>query len=57
MDIEFGGKITVGKFVDIEKPTLREKIDESMKAALGDAYTEIHVSQTVQARRRALRDV
>jgi 2-oxoglutarate ferredoxin oxidoreductase subunit beta len=56
-DIEFGGKIIVGKFVDIKKPTLRETIDQSMKAALGDAYTEIHATQTVQAERRALRDV
>ena len=57
VDIDFGGPITVGKFVDIERPTLRESIDESMKAALGDAYTEIHATQTVLAERRALRDV
>jgi 2-oxoglutarate ferredoxin oxidoreductase subunit beta len=57
VDIEFGGRITVGKFVDIEKPTLGDTIDRSMKAALGDAYMKIDVTQTVRADRRALRDV
>ena len=55
--IEFGGRIPVGKFVDTERTTFEEKLDESMKASLGDAYTKIHVTQTVRADRRALRDV
>jgi 2-oxoglutarate ferredoxin oxidoreductase subunit beta len=54
--IEFGGKITVGKFVDVEKPTFHQTIDESMQAALGDDYHRIDVTQTVLADRRALRD-
>jgi 2-oxoglutarate ferredoxin oxidoreductase subunit beta len=56
VDIEFGGKITVGKFVDIEKPTLRETMSRSLKTALGDAFTEMQATH-VQAERRALRDV
>ncbi len=47
----------MGKFVDIEKPTLEDALDRHMSAALGDAYTKIHVTQTVRADRRALRDV
>jgi 2-oxoglutarate ferredoxin oxidoreductase subunit beta len=57
VDIEFGGPITVGKFVDIEKPTLEDMLDQSMRASLGEAYTKIDVTQTVRADRRALRDV
>ena len=56
VDIEFKGKYIVGKFVDIDKPTLGDAIDQSMKAALGDAYTKIDVTQTIRADRRALRD-
>ena len=56
VDIEFNGKYIVGKFVDIDKPTLGDAIDRSMKAALGDAYTKIDVTETVRADRRALRD-
>jgi hypothetical protein len=47
----------VGKFVDIEKPTLEDMLDQSMRASLGEAYTKIDVTQTVRADRRALRDV
>jgi 2-oxoglutarate ferredoxin oxidoreductase subunit beta len=54
--IEFGGKIVVGNFVDIEKPTFQDTIDGSMQAALGDRYHKIDVTQTVRADRRALRD-
>jgi 2-oxoglutarate ferredoxin oxidoreductase subunit beta len=53
--IEFKGRLVVGKFVDIEKPTLEDTIDESMKASLGDAYTKLGVSQGL-AERRALRE-
>jgi len=55
-EIEFNGKIPVGKFVDVEKPTLQDSLDQSMKSALGDEYTKIDVTQTVRADRRALRD-
>jgi 2-oxoglutarate ferredoxin oxidoreductase subunit beta len=55
--IEFGGRIPVGKFVDTERPTFENELDKSMKASLGNAYTKIHVTQTVRADRRALRDV
>ena len=54
--IDFGGKITVGRFLDIEKPTFHETIDESMQRALGEEYQTIDVSQTVLAERRALRN-
>ena len=55
-DIEFKGKIIVGRFVDIDKPTLEDNLDQSMKNALGEAYTKIDVMQTIRADRRALRD-
>ena len=54
--IEFGGPIVVGKFVDIEKPTYQDAMDQSMKKALGEQYQRIKVEETVQAGRRALRD-
>ncbi|MFQ5599691.1 MAG: 2-oxoacid:ferredoxin oxidoreductase subunit beta [Candidatus Krumholzibacteriia bacterium] len=54
--IDFRGRTTVGKFVDVEKPTLEDTLDRHMKAALGDAYMKIDVTQTVRADRRALRD-
>jgi 2-oxoglutarate ferredoxin oxidoreductase subunit beta len=54
--IEFGGRIPVGKFIDMERPTFEDNIDEGMKAALGNDYHKIHVTQTVRADRRALRD-
>ena len=56
VDIDFRGRIGVGKFVDIEKPTLQDALDRHMSAALGNAYTKIDVTQTVRADRRALRD-
>ncbi|MFQ5876682.1 MAG: 2-oxoacid:ferredoxin oxidoreductase subunit beta [Acidobacteriota bacterium] len=56
VEIELGGRITVGTFVDIDKPTLQDTLDRSMKAALGEAYHRIDVTQTVRADRRALRD-
>jgi 2-oxoglutarate ferredoxin oxidoreductase subunit beta len=54
--IDFKGRFILGKFVDIDKPTLQDTIDQSMKQTLGDAYTRIDVTQTVRADRRALRD-
>jgi 2-oxoglutarate/2-oxoacid ferredoxin oxidoreductase subunit beta len=56
VDMDFKGRFTVGKFVDIEKPTLNDTIDHSLKTALGDEYHKIDVTQTVHADRRALRD-
>ena len=52
-DLAFNGRIAVGKFLDIEKPTFEENMDRSMRAALGDAYQKI---ETSQAATRALRD-
>ena len=57
VDIEFGGRIPVGKFVDIDKPTLEDTLDQSMKASLGDAYTKIESAQTGRSEQRALIDV
>ena len=56
VDMDFTGRFTVGKFVDIEKPTLNDTIDQSMLTALGGNYHKIDVTQTVQAQRRNLRD-
>lgn len=56
VDIDFRGRITVGKFVDVERPTLEDALDRHMTESLGDSYTKIHVTQTVRADRRALRD-
>ncbi len=56
VDIDFRGRIGVGKFIDIERPTLQDALDRHMSEALGSAYTKIHVTQTVRADRRALRD-
>ena len=54
--IEFKGRFTVGKFVDIDKPTFEDNIDRSMKAALGDAYQKPDVNQSTLPERRAIRD-
>ncbi|HEX9642160.1 MAG TPA: 2-oxoacid:ferredoxin oxidoreductase subunit beta [Candidatus Krumholzibacteria bacterium] len=54
--IDFGGKIVVGDFVDIDKPTYMDAIDSSMETALGENYARIDALQTVLAERRALRD-
>ena len=56
VDIDFRGRIGVGKFVDIEKPTLQDTLDRHMTKSLGDSYHKIDVTQTVRADRRALRD-
>ncbi|MGD8375943.1 MAG: 2-oxoacid:ferredoxin oxidoreductase subunit beta [Acidobacteriota bacterium] len=56
VDIGFKGRITLGKFVDVEKPTLEDTLDRSMRAALGEDYTKIDVMQTIRSDRRALRD-
>jgi 2-oxoglutarate ferredoxin oxidoreductase subunit beta len=56
VDIDFRGRITVGKFVDVERPTLEDTLDQHMRMSLGDAYMKIDVTQTVRADRRALRD-
>jgi 2-oxoglutarate ferredoxin oxidoreductase subunit beta len=45
VDIEFGGPITVGKFVDIEKPTLEDMLDQSMRASLGEAWASSWTSR------------
>jgi 2-oxoglutarate ferredoxin oxidoreductase subunit beta len=54
--IELRGRIPVGKFKDIEKPTLRDRLDEHMQSALGEAYHRIDPTQVVRSDRRALRD-
>lgn len=38
VDISFGGKIILGNFVKIRKPTFLENLDAGMKKALGDKY-------------------
>jgi len=53
VDIEFNGPIVVGKFVDIEKPTLGQNIDASMLKALGDAYQRIETPDLTRAEQRA----
>jgi 2-oxoglutarate ferredoxin oxidoreductase subunit beta len=39
VDIDFQKKITVGKFVDIDKPTYIECMNDSHKRVFGDKYT------------------
>ena len=39
VDIDFGGKIVLGNFVKIRKPTFFENLDAGMKKALGDKYS------------------
>lgn len=53
--IDFGGRITIGRFVDVDKPTFQDRLDTSMQASLGDAYRTIDTPET-QPERRALRD-
>lgn len=55
--IEFGGRIPVGKFVDVERPTFQECIDRAMKGALGDKYMRIDATELVRSDVRALRDM
>jgi len=38
VDISFGSKITVGKFVDIERPSFTENRNHLLKKRLGDRY-------------------
>jgi 2-oxoglutarate ferredoxin oxidoreductase subunit beta len=57
VDIAPNGRIPVGKFVDIDKPTLQDTLDHSMKASLGDAYTKLESRQTGRSEQRALIDV
>ncbi len=55
--IDPDGRIPVGKFVDIDKPTLEDNLDQSMKASLGDAYTKLDSRPTGRSEQRALIDV
>ena len=57
LDIEFGGRIPIGKFVVIDRPTLEDGIDAKMKAKLGDDYTKIDLDQLACREQRALMDV
>ena len=57
VNIEFGGRITLGKFVDIDKPTFDENIDRSMRAALGTEYHKLDMPQAFRPERRAFRDL
>jgi 2-oxoglutarate ferredoxin oxidoreductase subunit beta len=38
VDIAFGGEIIVGKFVDIERPTLHEAMDQRLRQVLKERY-------------------
>ena len=57
VDIAPDGTIPVGKFLDIDKPTLEDTLDTSMKKSLGDAYTKFEGRQTGRSEQRALIDV
>jgi 2-oxoglutarate ferredoxin oxidoreductase subunit beta len=46
VDIEFGGRIVAGKFVDIEKPTLEDTHDQGMTKALGERYKKMDVTRS-----------
>jgi 2-oxoglutarate ferredoxin oxidoreductase subunit beta len=38
LDIAFQSEIVVGKFVDIERPTLLESMDQQLRQTLKDRY-------------------
>ncbi len=38
IDIDYQSKITVGKFVDIEKPTYIDCLNDGYKSVLGDKF-------------------
>jgi 2-oxoglutarate ferredoxin oxidoreductase subunit beta len=40
LDISYQGKLVVGKFVDKEKPTFLDRMDEHMTKVLGDKYVK-----------------
>ncbi|UCD64822.1 MAG: 2-oxoacid:ferredoxin oxidoreductase subunit beta, partial [Candidatus Zixiibacteriota bacterium] len=44
IDIDFQSKIVVGKFVDIEKPTYIDCLNEGNKRVFGDKYKPYGVS-------------
>ena len=56
-DIELGRPMVVGKFVDIDKPTLQDTLDRSMQGSLGEAYTKLDTAQMGRSEQRALIDV
>jgi len=56
VDIDFSGKIVVGKFVDIEKPTWLESLDGKMQKVLGKDYSLNKDYYMRPADRRALID-
>jgi len=56
VNLEMRGRIPVGKFVDRDRPTLGDALDQQLRAALGDAYMKIDPMQSVRSDRRALRD-
>lgn len=56
VDIDFNGKITVGKFVDIEKPTWLNSLDARLLKVLGKDYSLNKDYYMRPADRRALID-
>jgi len=38
VDIDLQGQITVGKFVDIERPTLQQSMEQQLRHTLRDQY-------------------
>jgi hypothetical protein len=38
VDINLQGDIIVGKFVDIERPTLRQNMEQQLRQSLKDQY-------------------
>ena len=57
VEIKSDGRIPIGKFVDIDKPTLEDTLDNSMKKTLGDSYTKFEGRQRGRSEQRALIDV
>jgi len=56
VDIDFGGRLVLGKFVDIEKPTFLDSLDGRMKLTLGKDYSVDQEYYMRPAARRALID-
>ena len=45
VDINLKGEIIVGKFVDIERPTLQQSMEQQLRQTLHDQYAGIGAAQ------------
>jgi 2-oxoglutarate ferredoxin oxidoreductase subunit beta len=45
VDINLSGEIIVGKFVDIERPTLQQSMEQQLRHTLRDQYAGMGAAQ------------